>query len=65
MCIRDSPDIEYIVIDGKSTDNTPKIVANYGTKIAVFISEKDQGIYDAMNKGIAHATGEVLSLIHI
>jgi len=58
------PDIEYIVIDGKSTDNTPKIVANYGTKIAVFISEKDQGIYDAMNKGIAHATGEVIGILN-
>lgn len=57
-------DIEYIVIDGKSTDNTPKIVANYGTKIAVFISEKDQGIYDAMNKGIAQATGEVIGILN-
>lgn len=58
------PDIEYIVIDGKSTDNTPKIVANYGTKIAVFISEKDRGIYDAMNKGIAYATGDVIGILN-
>lgn len=56
--------IEYIIVDGKSTDKTPEIVRNYGTKIAVFISEKDAGIYDAMNKGIAKATGEVIGILN-
>ena len=57
-------DIEYIIIDGKSTDNTPEIVKSYGTKIAVFLSEKDAGIYDAMNKGIALAKGDVIGILN-
>ncbi|NBB18340.1 glycosyltransferase [Runella sp. CRIBMP] len=57
-------DIEYIIIDGKSTDTTPEIVKSYGTKIAVFLSEKDAGIYDAMNKGISLATGEVIGILN-
>ncbi len=57
-------DIEYIIIDGKSTDKTPEIVKSYGTKIAVFLSEKDAGIYDAMNKGISLATGEVIGILN-
>ncbi|MDF7819737.1 glycosyltransferase family 2 protein [Runella sp. MFBS21] len=57
-------DIEYIVIDGKSTDSTPEIVRSYGTKIAVFLSEKDAGIYDAMNKGISLATGDVIGILN-
>lgn len=50
--------IELIVIDGGSTDGTQDIVKGYGDKIAYFISEKDQGYGDALNKGIAVATGE-------
>jgi glycosyltransferase involved in cell wall biosynthesis len=57
-------DIEYIVIDGKSTDQTPEIVKSYGTKIAVFLSEKDAGIYDAMNKGITKATGDIIGILN-
>ena len=58
------PDIEYIIIDGKSTDGTVDIVQSYGTKIARFISEPDKGLYDAMNKGISIATGEVIGLLN-
>ncbi|MFN4144381.1 MAG: glycosyltransferase family 2 protein [Runella sp.] len=58
------PNIEYIIIDGLSKDNTEEIVKKYGTKIAVFISEKDAGIYDAMNKGIALATGDVIGILN-
>jgi len=50
--------IEYIVIDGLSTDGTLEIVKRYEGRIAKLISEKDEGIYDAMNKGIAAATGD-------
>ena len=58
------PDIEYIIVDGKSTDGTVEIVQAYGTKIAHFISEPDKGLYDAMNKGIGLATGEVIGLLN-
>jgi glycosyltransferase involved in cell wall biosynthesis len=58
------PDIEYIIIDGQSTDGTVEIVQAYGTKIAHFISEPDKGLYDAMNKGIGLATGEVIGLLN-
>ncbi|GAB3947977.1 glycosyltransferase family 2 protein [Spirosoma harenae] len=58
------PDIEYIVIDGKSTDGTVEIVQSYGTKIARFVTEPDKGLYDAMNKGIRLATGDVIGLLN-
>jgi glycosyltransferase involved in cell wall biosynthesis len=49
---------EYIVIDGGSVDGSREIIENYSSKIDYWISEKDKGVYDAMNKGIAKATGE-------
>ena len=52
------PNIEYIIVDGKSTDNTLQIIEKYKEKISVLISEKDNGLYDAMNKGLAVATGD-------
>ncbi len=52
--------IEYIVIDGRSTDGTLEIVKRYESRIAKLISEKDEGIYDAMNKGITAATGDYI-----
>lgn len=51
-------DFEYIVIDGSSTDDSKKIIEKYADCIAYWISEPDKGIYNAMNKGIAHAHGE-------
>ena len=56
--------IEYIVVDGSSTDGTVKIVQSYGDKISKFLSEKDKGIYDAMNKGIRLATGDIVGILN-
>src|SRR5690606_40848321 len=52
------PHIEYIVIDGGSNDGTKEVIQKYQERIAHFVSEPDRGIYDAMNKGLAVATGE-------
>lgn len=51
-------DIEYIVIDGGSTDGSAELIRNKQEEIAFWISEPDTGIYNAMNKGVAHATGD-------
>jgi glycosyltransferase involved in cell wall biosynthesis len=58
------PDIEYIVIDGGSRDGTMGIVDKYRGRISKIISEPDHGIYDAMNKGIGLATGDVLYFLN-
>jgi len=58
------PDIEYIIIDGKSDDGTIDIINKYRSKISLFISEEDNGIYDAMNKGINHSSGEILFFLN-
>ncbi len=57
------PDIEHIVIDGASSDSTVEVVRRY-PHISQLISEPDQGIYDAMNKGVAAATGDVIVLLN-
>lgn len=56
--------IEYILIDGGSTDETLSIIKSYGNKISTLISEKDSGLYDALNKGISLATGDVIGILH-
>ena len=56
--------IEHIIIDGLSTDGTVEIVKSYGKKINKFITEKDKGIYDAMNKGITLASGDIIGILN-
>lgn len=56
--------IEYIIVDAASTDGTLNIVEKYKSKISKVISEKDDGIYFALNKGISMATGDVIAFIH-
>ena len=58
------PDIEFIVIDGKSSDRTFEIANKYKSKISKLISEKDKGIYFALNKGIDLATGDIVGILH-
>ena len=56
--------IEYIVIDGGSTDGTIDIIEEYDDKISVFLSEPDEGIFDALNKGIVRAHGDFIGILH-
>lgn len=61
------PDIEYIVVDGASTDGTQQIVQRYESQLRgkmKWLSEKDGGIYDAMNKGIQMATGDIVGILN-
>src|SRR6056297_712631 len=57
-------DIEYIIVDGGSSDGTADIINAYRNKISKFISEKDEGIYDALNKGIKLASGDIIGILN-
>ena len=57
-------DIEYIIVDGGSTDGTVEIIRKYEDKITTFVSEPDKGIYDGLNKGIGLATGDIVGFLH-
>ena len=61
---QDYNNLEYIIIDGKSTDKTLEIIKKYETKISKIISEKDSGLYDAMNKGLKIAGGDFVIFIN-
>ena len=58
------PDIEYIIVDGGSTDGTLDIIKKYEDRISKLVSEPDNGIYDGLNKGIRMATGDVIGFLH-
>lgn len=61
---QDYPEIEYIIVDGGSTDGTMQIVSEYQNRITQIVNEPDQGIYDAMNKGINLATGDIIGILN-
>jgi glycosyltransferase len=61
---QDYSNIEYIIIDGNSNDGTKEIIKSYSDKISCFISESDNGMYDAINKGLTLANGDIVGLMH-
>lgn len=61
---QDYPNIEYILIDGASTDRTRDIIHSNRNHVAKYLSEPDKGLYDAINKGLDLATGDVVGLLH-
>jgi glycosyltransferase involved in cell wall biosynthesis len=58
------PEVEYIIIDGSSTDGTTEIIDSFGKSISKFVSEPDCGIYDAINKGIRIASGNIVGILN-
>lgn len=61
---QDYPNIEYIVVDGNSSDGTKDIIESYSDQISQYVSEQDSGMYDAINKGLGMATGDIIGLMH-
>ena len=62
--LQQGADVEHIVIDGGSDDGTLDVVSRAGAHLACVVSEPDRGIYDAINKGLARATGDIVGLLH-
>ena len=60
ILLQNYPNLEYIVIDGGSTDNSVEIIKKYGRRIHYWVSEEDKGQYDAINKGFSLSTGEIM-----
>jgi len=64
VLLQDYPNIEYIVIDGASTDNSVEVIEKYRDRLAFFVSEKDDGQSDAINKGFSMAHGEIIAWLN-
>ena len=64
VLMQDHADIEYIIVDGESSDGTVDIIKSFGDRITKWVSEPDLGIYDAMNKGISMATGDIIGIVN-
>lgn len=61
---QDYPEIEHIVVDGMSTDGTQEVISRYRSGIARMVRERDSGIYEALNKGIGLASGDIIGFLH-
>lgn len=61
---QDYPNVEYILIDGASNDGTLEVIERYKDRIHTIVSERDSGMYEALNKGIRMATGDVIGIVH-
>lgn len=61
---QDYPDIEYIIVDGLSNDGSIDVINMYKNRVAKIVSERDNGMYEAINKGIRMATGDIIGLVH-
>jgi len=64
VCSQSYPNIEHIIIDGGSTDGTIEVIKRYMDSISMFISEPDNGMYDAINKGLMNARGDVVGILN-
>ena len=64
MLSQDYPDIEYIIVDGLSNDGSMDVINQYQGRVAKVVSERDHGMYEAINKGIKMATGDIIGLVH-
>lgn len=64
VAAQDYPGKEHIIVDGGSTDGTLDIISRFRIHISKFVSEKDEGLYDALNKGISLAEGDVIAILH-
>lgn len=64
VAVQTHSEVEHILVDGASTDGTQDVIARHAGRVARFISEPDSGIYDAMNKGLGLATGEIIGFLN-
>lgn len=64
VALQSYPSVEYVIVDGGSTDNTLEHIREYSELVSVLVSEPDRGIYDAMNKGLRRVTGDVVGILN-